>query len=88
MARRGSSSAVRSQMPKMSLSTHGNPGEYDRNRAPFDAPHSTGNGGIPLIFHTDIGAARVARNHSGGMADATGGNNRERKPMGDRRFKG
>ena len=85
MARR-STTTVRSQMPRMSLSAHGNPGLYDRNHAPFSEPHSTGNGGIPLKFFEDMPVASTKRSASAGMADASGGNNRERKPMGQRRF--
>jgi len=42
---------VNSQMPQQKLSTHGvGGGIYDRNKAPFDKPHDTGGGGIPLKF--------------------------------------
>jgi len=85
MARKGS--VVNSQMPKMRLSAHGNPGTYGHNHGPFDAPQSMGNGGIPTKFFEDMPVASPRRQgHSAGMADAAGGNNRERKSMNDRRF--
>jgi len=44
-------SPVRTQMPAHSSSgSHKGPGVYDANTAPFDKPHDTGNGGIPLKF--------------------------------------
>lgn len=90
MARRGSSSTVRSQMPKMSLARQGNAGIYGHNKAPFTEPQSMGNGSIPTKFFDEMGEkpAAALRTASAGMADASGGNNRERKSMTERRFRG
>lgn len=44
---------VRTQMPSSPIpGMTSSKGTYDRGKAPFDKPHDTGNGGIPVkIFH-------------------------------------
>lgn len=35
----------------------GSGGTMDRNKAPFDKPHDTGGGGIPLVFYDDMSSS-------------------------------
>lgn len=48
MARKGVVDTQMSGFPRPGLK--GQPGMYDRSPAPFDKPHDTGNGGVPLKF--------------------------------------
>jgi hypothetical protein len=54
-------SPVRSEMHSKVPSLTGNPGLYDRNKAPFDKPHSLGTGGIPLRFFESLGEKKATK---------------------------
>jgi hypothetical protein len=56
-----SKQAVRSEMHSKVPSMTGNPGLYDRNKAPFDKPHSLGTGGVPTIFFTSLGEKKATK---------------------------
>jgi hypothetical protein len=64
MAPRSKGPVVDTQMPSMgpkrpSLTPSG--GVYGHNKAPFDAPQSMGNGGVPTKFFDDTLPAKVGR---------------------------
>jgi len=79
--------------PFAKASKSGAGGTMDRNKAPFDKPHDTGGGGIPLVFYDDMkgtpnstpAPGQVAPSQQGGKRVGTkeypfgGGNMRDGK---------
>ena len=59
-------------------------GQYDGNKAPFDARHSTGGGGIPLKFYDGM-TAKSASTVNASMTGTAGAN--RTAAVGNRRFK-
>ncbi len=70
MSHKKTTQAVRTQMPSGRTVARA-AGRYDANKSPFDAPHDTGTGGIPLKFFDEsgpFGAQRTAKTVSPAFA--------------------